>query len=102
MDPIYKIRLAALSDVDSVFSFICHLEEQSFDFESFREKYSENLENPDLIYLVAANEQDEVIGFISCHGQTLLHHDGKVYEIQEMYVARSYRDKGIGKALFAA
>jgi (aminoalkyl)phosphonate N-acetyltransferase len=102
MEQSFKIIAAAPSDIDSIFSFISHLEERSFDFEKFKERYSDNLDDPDLIYLVAANEHDEVIGFISCHGQNLLHHEGKVFEIQEMYVARNYRDRGIGKALFAA
>jgi PhnO protein len=102
MEPNYKIRTAAAHDVDTVFSFISHLEERTFDFNRFKEKFSDNLDNPDIIYLVSENEQDDVIAFISCHGQNLLHHEGQVFEIQEMYVARNYRDLGIGKALFAA
>jgi PhnO protein len=100
MDQSHKIRPAVLSDVDIIYKFICHLEEQSFDLESFNEKFADNLENPDLIYLVAVNEEDDAIGFISCHGQSLLHHEGKVFEIQEMYVGKNYRGKGVGKALF--
>jgi (aminoalkyl)phosphonate N-acetyltransferase len=102
MEQNYKIRTATIDDIDTIFSFICHLEERSFAFESFKERFSENLNSRTIIYLVAANEEDELIGFISCHGQSLLHHEGKVFEIQEMYVARNYRDKGVGKALFAA
>jgi len=102
MEPNYKIRSAEPHDVDTVFSFISHLEERTFDFNRFKEKFSDNLDNPDIIYLVSVNEQDEVIAFISCHGQNLLHHEGRVFEIQEMYVARNYRELGIGKALFAA
>ncbi len=102
MEPDYKIRSASIDDVDTIFSFISHLEERSFDFETFKERFSENLNNKSNIYMVAVNEEDEPIGFISCHGQSLLHHEGKVFEIQEMYIARNYRDRGIGKALFAA
>jgi PhnO protein len=51
------------------------------------------------VYLVAANNSGEAIGFLSCHGQKLLHHAGSVYEIQELYVARNFRGTGIGKAL---
>ncbi len=101
MEANYKIRSAVAHDVDTVFSFISHLEERTFDFNRFKEKYSDNLDREEVIYLVAVNETDEVIGFISCHGQELLHHEGQVFEIQEMYVARNYRDRGIGKALFA-
>jgi (aminoalkyl)phosphonate N-acetyltransferase len=102
MEPNYKIRSALVPDADTVYSFISHLEERTFNFDRFKEKFSDNLANPDIIYLVSLNEQDEVTGFISCHGQTLLHHEGKVFEIQELYVARNYRDRGIGKALYAA
>jgi (aminoalkyl)phosphonate N-acetyltransferase len=102
MEANHKIRTAASVDVDAIFNFISHLEERSFDFESFKERFSENLNNRANIYLVAVNEEDEPVGFISCHGQCLLHHEGKVFEIQEIYVARNYRDRGIGKALFAA
>lgn len=101
MESSHKIRQAVLGDADTVFSFISHLEERSFDFESFKERFSENLNNRSNIYLVAVNDEDEPIGFISCHGQSLLHHEGKVFEIQEMYVARNWRDRGIGKELFA-
>jgi PhnO protein len=102
MEQNYKIRTASTDDVDSIFGFISHLEERSFAFESFKERFSENLNNRAVIYLIAVNEEDEALGFISCHGQSLLHHEGKVFEIQEMYVARNNRDKGVGKALFAA
>ena len=102
METNHKIRQAVLADVDTVYSFISHLEERTFDFESFKERFSENLNNRANIYLVAVDEADDPVGFVSCHGQTLLHHEGKVFEIQEIYVARNHRDRGIGKALFAA
>ena len=88
--------------VEIIYSFISHLEERSFDFESFKERFSENLNNRANIYLVATDEADNPVGFVSCHGQSLLHHEGKVFEIQEIYVARNWRDRGIGKALLAA
>jgi len=102
MEQNYKIRTADLSDVDSVYRFVSHLEERSFDFEKFKDRFSENLESDDIIYLVAENESRDVTGFISCQDQQVLHHEGKIFEIQELYVARNYRDRGIGKALFAA
>ena len=102
MEQNYKIRPALAHDVDTVFSFISHLEERNFYFNRFKEKFNDNLDKEDVIYMVAVNDTDEVIGFISCHSQSLLHHEGKVFEIQELYVARNYRDRGIGKALYAA
>lgn len=102
MEQTIKIRSALIADLDNVFAFISHLEETTFEFKAFNERFMLNIENENCIYLVAANEYDEAIGFISCQGQYLLHHEGLVFEIQEMYVARNFRDKGIGKLLFAA
>ena len=47
-------------------------------------------------------KNDKPVGYISCHGQILLHHCGLVYEIQEMYVLPEYRSKGVGKILLNA
>jgi (aminoalkyl)phosphonate N-acetyltransferase len=102
MEQNFKIRPAVISDAEIVFNFISHLEERSFDFGQFKEKFQENISRPDIVYLVAVDQTDEPIGFISCHGQRLLHHPGWVYEIQEMYVGRSFRNRGIGKSLFMA
>ena len=102
MEQACRIRKAEARDLDTIFSFICHLEETSFPREPFEEVYGENIENPDYEYLVAVNETDEVIGFLSCHGQKLLHHAGMVFEIQELYVARHHRGSGTGRLLMKA
>jgi len=102
MEQKIAIRKAEARDLDTVYGFICHLEETRFSFESFEAIYLNNIENPEYVYLVAINDSDEAIGFLSCHGQKLLHHAGVVYEIQELYVSRNNRSSGIGKALIAA
>lgn len=102
MEESAKIRKADIGDLDSVFSFICHLEENSFNEGKFRERFSSNLQNGNCIYLVAENNSGECIGFISCHQQKLLHHESPVFEIQEMYVSKNQRNTGIGKALITA
>jgi PhnO protein len=53
----------------------------------------------DNVYLVAVDENNTITGYLSCHGQFLLHHCGWVFEIQEMYVQEGARGKGIGKML---
>jgi ribosomal protein S18 acetylase RimI-like enzyme len=95
-----KIRKAGLTDIETIYKFISHLEERSFEFDSFKEKFKVNIGIPDILYLVAADQNDEVIGFISGHGQNPLRLDGWVFEIQEMYVTKSYRGKGIEQMLF--
>ncbi|GAB3259834.1 hypothetical protein GCM10027347_23720 [Larkinella harenae] len=49
-----------------------------------------------------AEIDDKVVGFISCHVQYLLHHTGKVGEIQELYVVPEYRNQQIGRQLVTA
>jgi len=94
-----KIRNAGPEDMEAIFAFICELEEISYDFNLFKRFYLCNISNKENIYLVAVDELGKPIGFISCHGQVLLHHMGKVYEIQEMFVDRDNRNKGMGKLM---
>jgi (aminoalkyl)phosphonate N-acetyltransferase len=102
MEQNLKIRNAKLQDLETVFNFISHLEEKTFDLESFTERFKENIEKPDILYLVAVNEEDDTVGFVSCHGQSPLRYEGMSFEIQEMYVSKSYRGKGIERLLFAS
>lgn len=97
-----SIRSALPQDVRSIHAFINELEECAFDFDLFEKYYHQNITNADNIYLVAVNEQNEVVGYLSCHGQLLLHHLGKVFEIQEMFVMEAYRGRGIGALLISA
>jgi PhnO protein len=98
MEENVVIRPAAPEDAAVLFDFVCELEEEVFDFEVFRRIYFHNIQQPDHIYLVAVNPT-ETIGYISCHGQWLLHHAGKVFEIQELFVKSSYRGRKIGEQL---
>lgn len=97
-----SIRPALPQDVHRIHAFISELEECQFEFERFEKYYHHNIAHPDNIYLVAVDEHSEVIGYLSCHGQLLLHHLGKVYEIQEMFVEAKYRGQGIGALLIRA
>jgi (aminoalkyl)phosphonate N-acetyltransferase len=92
------IRSATTQDVNRIYQMICELEEEQFDFALFEKYYYQNIDLPDNIYLVAV-ENDQIIGFLSCHGQLLLHHCGMAYEIQELFVDKDFRGNGIGKLL---
>ena len=95
------IRKAILNDVEVIYKFICSLENTVFDFDLFVTLFNENLKNKRNLYFVAEDtNQSNIIGYISCHGQILLHHLGLVYEIQEMFVDETNRNQGIGKALY--
>ena len=93
-----RIRQASASDSSAVFELICDLESTRFDYPRFEKLYVGNLSNDGIFYLVS-EEEGEVTGFLSCHGQTLLHHMGKVFEIQELVVKESLRNRKIGELL---
>ncbi len=100
MNNSIQIRRAANKDQSAVYRFICDLEDTAFDENLFGTYYIENIHKSHNIYFVAEDiGNGRVIGYISCHGQLLLHHLGLAYEIQEMYVDAAYRNRGIGKLL---
>ena len=96
-----QTRKAQKKDMQSVYNFLCELEECVFDFNCFKSLYENNIRDVNCIYLVAELENKTVIGFVSCHIQYLLHHCGKVAEIQELFVDSTFRNKGVGKQLIA-
>ena len=92
------VRFATEADVIAIYGFINLLEDTVFDFDTFKQYYLQNLKEPHYVYLVA-EENSTVIGFISCHGQLLLHHLDMVFEIQELFVDETYRSKKVGALL---
>ncbi|RCR71571.1 GNAT family N-acetyltransferase [Larkinella punicea] len=95
------IRPADYQDVGTLYRFICELEETQLNAVAFRAVFQRNLTDKRVHYLVAEVNED-IVGFISCHVQYLLHHTGKVGEIQELYVVPEYRNQQIGRQLVAA
>lgn len=95
------IRPAEARDGELVYSFLCELENQTLDRTAFRAVFRRNLIADGVRYLVAESG-GQVIGFISCHVQYLLHHAGRVGEIQELFVVESYRNQRVGRQLMDA
>jgi len=93
-----EIKKVKTQDLDFVYKSICELENEELDFEVFAAIFNENIANPNNLYLVAENE-NQGLGFISFHTQNLLHHCGRVGEIQEFFINENHRGKGIGKQL---
>jgi PhnO protein len=92
------VRPAVEQDFDAIYQFVNELEDTVFDKDIQREIYIENAANHDHIYLIA-KAHDIPVGFLSCHIQNLLHHGGRIGEIQEMYVIENVRNHGVGKLL---
>lgn len=92
------IREAIPPDFPVIYNFINELEGEVFDREKQRSLFEVNIQQRDYCYRVALLNQ-EVAGYISCHTQILLHHGGRIGEIQELFVAADKRGYGIGKLL---
>jgi (aminoalkyl)phosphonate N-acetyltransferase len=91
-------RNVTITDFDIINDFIEELENTHFDRRKQLEIFKKNIANTENIYLVA-EENNKVVGYLSCHVQLLLHHGGRVGEIQEMFVSGEKRSHGIGKLL---
>lgn len=98
MESTVLIRKIEKQDLDFVYKAICELENEILDFGIFEAIFNENISNSKNLYLIAENEK-EGFGFISFHTQNLLHHCGRVGEIQEFFIDKNHRGKGIGRQL---
>jgi (aminoalkyl)phosphonate N-acetyltransferase len=93
-----QIRKITPSDIDNIYQAICKLEKIEYPRKKFEKSFFPNLMDENVYYLVAEKE-GSFAGFISLHLQTLIHHCGKVAEVQELFVEDSYRGQGIGADL---
>ena len=98
MKPSINIRKIKAEDLDFVYKSICELENEVFDLEIFKSIFNENLSNPNHLYLIAESG-NESLGFITFHVQNLMHHCGLVGEIQEFFIDKNHRGKGVGRKL---
>lgn len=88
-------RKAESNDFEAVYQLINELEDKILPKEKQQAIFEKNSKHPQIIYLVA-EDQDAVVGFMGTHIQDLLHHGGKVAEIQEFIMNKSYRSTGLG------
>ena len=93
-----SIRPATADDCATIYAFLCDLEEMILNNTAFRAVFRRNLADHCIRYRVAEHD-GQLVGFVSCHIQYLLHHTGKVGEIQEFYVRPEKRNQRIGHQL---
>ncbi len=98
----YHIRSATVMDFDIIYGFVNALEETVFERDILYNIFQKNIASGLNIYLIAADQDHAPAGYISCHGQYLLHHAGLVGEIQELFVRPDKRGEGIGRLLVEA
>ncbi len=92
------VRPCTTGDFKSILHFLTELQGKTFDPELLQPMFEKNISNPANIYLVAEH-YNQVVGYLSCHVQLLLHHAGLVGEVQEIFVLKEFRGKGAGKLL---
>lgn len=94
-----KIRNAVSSDVKNLKILIEELEDIQMETPEFESIFLEYLTRKNAFVWVVENDELELIGFVSCFGQRLIHHLNWVYEIQELIITKSCQNKGVGKML---
>ncbi len=92
------IRKAIITDLNDIYRLICELEETVLDKHNFEKVYIKNITDENIYYLVTFID-NKIIAFVSVHIQYLLHHAGKVAEIQDLFVVQEHRNLNIGKIL---
>jgi PhnO protein len=96
MENEISIRKVNENDMLTVYEQICELEEIQFNTNDFKKIFIQNINDENILYFIAEDSMGVSLGFISCHIQCLLHHCGKVAEIQELFVKQAYRGQKIG------
>jgi PhnO protein len=96
------IRRATSGDADCVYKLVGMIDSSYINsIDHFRQAYYKNLENPELIYLVA-EINGSVAAFSSLSFITPLHRNKQVAEIHEIIVDECGRGKSLGAQLLNA
>lgn len=93
-------RKAIIVDCDAVYNLICDMERTELPKETFREIFNEQL-NDEHFYCLIYELDSKAVGMLNLRFENQLHHTNRIAEIMEFVVDENYRDKGIGKQLFA-
>ena len=93
-------RKGTYDDCRQIYNLICDMESTELDYDKFSEIYKNQL-NSESYYSLVRCAGDEVIGVINLRFERQLHHVSSVAEIMEFSVSPDFRNKGIGKEMFA-
>lgn len=94
-----EIERAKKEDLEGIYALTCALVEKELDWGNFREVFLKNIQNNQICYFIAKN-QEKMAGYISVHIYPYLHHAGKVAEIGELVVLPRYQNEKIGTMLY--
>ncbi|HEY5584675.1 MAG TPA: GNAT family N-acetyltransferase [Ruminiclostridium sp.] len=92
------IRSAKENDINPIYELICQLENTEFDKGKFSKTFTQNRKDENIYYFVA-EENSQVVGFISLIILSPLHHCDIIAEVAELVVADNMQGIGIGKQL---
>ena len=89
----HMIYPALIEDLETVYRYICILENKEIDKDYFKQAYLKGLEDENTFYFLHEH------GFISMHITNYLHHDHPTGEVVELVVDPEYRSQKIGEQL---
>jgi (aminoalkyl)phosphonate N-acetyltransferase len=93
-----NIRETTSADLEFVYRMMIQLEAHVIDKKQFSAVFLSNLGSND-VYYFTGELNGQPVAFISVHLQLLLHHNGKVAEVQELCVDENHRSRGFGKIM---
>ena len=95
-----NIRVAAASDAKYIQSLLTQLGYPEFNEREVEEKI--RLYRQEGYRLLVAEEEKQVVGFISLHWFELMHWKGKMGRITSFCIDEKFRSRGVGQQLLAA
>lgn len=93
-------RKSTTDDCMAIYELICDMERKELAYDKFSEIYHRQL-NDRSYYCLVCEQGYKVIGFLNMRFEEQLHHAELIGEILEFSIAQDYRNKGIGKEMFA-
>lgn len=94
-------RKASIDDCMTVYQLICDMEAETLHYFRFQEIFKKQLNDDTRYECIVCEENETVIGILNLRYEEQLHHAENIAEVMEFVVASEYRNKGIGRKMFA-